>query len=79
MQSAAALGKAQRDRAGAEQETASTSNRSLSGCGLNRRSRSDGDFPAHQDQRVSLAELARHSSEDDCWMAIKGKVSASDA
>jgi cytochrome b involved in lipid metabolism len=25
-------------------------------------------------QRISLAEVARHSSADDCWMAINGTV-----
>lgn len=27
------------------------------------------DLPA-----ITLAELAKHASEDDCWMAIEGKV-----
>jgi len=25
-------------------------------------------------QSITLEELAQHSSEDDCWMAIEGKV-----
>lgn len=29
---------------------------------------------AGEPRRVSLAELARHSTAEDCWMAVEGKV-----
>jgi cytochrome b involved in lipid metabolism len=32
--------------------------------------------PAAKDASIDAAELARHSSKDDCWMAIAGSVYA---
>ena len=61
----------------AEDDIASTSDRCSVQCGLNRRVKSDGDIAS--DQRVTSAQLAQHNTEDDCWMAIKGKVKASSA
>lgn len=29
---------------------------------------------AEQEQQFTLAEVARHSTQDDCWTAIDGKV-----
>ena len=41
------------------------------------RSRSDGALIASpdSDQQVTSAQLAQHSTEDDCWLVVKGKVS----
>lgn len=41
---------------------------------LRKRSRSDSELRRNSDQPVTSAELARHNSEDDCWLAVKGKV-----
>ncbi len=41
---------------------------------LRKRSRSDGELSPNSDQRISTAQLAQHSSEDDCWLVVKGKV-----
>ena len=41
---------------------------------LRKRSRSDSELRPNSDQRVTSAELARHNSEQDCWLAVKGKV-----
>jgi len=30
--------------------------------------------PVEVGKRFTLAEVARHATEDDCWMAINGKV-----
>jgi cytochrome b involved in lipid metabolism len=30
--------------------------------------------PAAQEQRYTLADVARHATESDCWMAINGAV-----
>ena len=43
---------------------------------LRKRSRSDGEFSPTSDQGVTLAQLAEHNSEDDCWLAVKGKVTS---
>ena len=58
----------------APEETTFTSNRSSVQCGLSRRSKSDGELRPASDQQVTSAQLAQHNTEDDCWMAIKGKV-----
>ena len=44
---------------------------------LRNRSRSDGALAAspNGDQQVTSAQLAQHSTEDDCWLVVKGKVS----
>ncbi|DBA86007.1 TPA: hypothetical protein ACH3X1_005538 [Trebouxia sp. C0004] len=43
---------------------------------LRNRSRSDGALAAipNGDQQVTSAQLAQHSTEDDCWLVVKGKV-----
>ena len=41
---------------------------------LKTRSRSDSELRPNSDQRVTSAELSQHSSEDNCWLAVKGKV-----
>lgn len=33
-----------------------------------------GQLPAATERLITPAELARHGSPDDCWMAIEGKV-----
>ena len=40
------------------------------------RSRSAGALVAspNSDQQVTSAQLAQHSTEDDCWLVVKGKV-----
>ena len=41
---------------------------------LKKRSRSDSELRPSSDQRITSAELAQHNSEDNCWLAVKGKV-----
>ena len=66
--------KSEQAHCSAPEENASTSDRSTVQCGLSRRSKSDGELRPPGDQRVTSAQLAQHNTEDDCWMAIKGKV-----
>jgi cytochrome b involved in lipid metabolism len=32
------------------------------------------DIPPTAPQRIPLSELEKHATEDDCWIAIQGKV-----
>lgn len=58
----------------ATSDSATTSAVSVTASALKRRSRSDSELSPNSDQRITFAELALHNSEDNCWLAIKGKV-----
>lgn len=53
---------------------ASSSNPQTIHASLTRRSRSAGDISPGSDQHITFAQLARHNTESDCWLAVKGKV-----